>query len=630
MAYSNLSGIFPKKQDGNLYVATQVDGPIFLILGTAEDGPSDTPYTVVRTSDAASAFGREGTLIRGMYETADQAKNIVLFRINATSAKLEHIGDTSGAAGITLETVEKDDSAGSHYELFWSNSEGRLMVWNTVTGELIYDNDPDTPDNRIDANEVSVSGTAGAVGADIGTVSAPVVMASVVTAGTAYTAGTDGTDPSRMKLFEALHESYQLLENVVFDYVLPMDIYLDDVNTQINGSTPNSTVISGIDAAFRNNSGVWVSGHSYPTAATNNDVLGRYFTEEYGGKDYFFWDIDNDNIAEVWPNVGSASATLKIDGTSITSGDWHEANFGYQLANFLYTYSENVNEALSAIGTLPPNSFSLADISTWIGKLPTYTLDPATGIYTIAASADNGTGLLGNKFAAGSSYYRSGSNYGGMVATDSGYLDGTDELDDNSHIIDIGKYIAVVPQYVYYFNPIDTTGFGYVATYASKYLSKVSALPANSAPTNKVENGIKLPFIVRNQKNDQLAGVKYTMLTSRNKQIVIADAPTFARQDSDYRRVSTVKIVKEVIDRVRAVGMPFIGEATSKAGRLALKTAIDAELAKLQKAGRLTRFSSNVTATVIEQVQGNATVELVLVPAFELRQIFVKLSLNKA
>jgi hypothetical protein len=76
--------------------------------------------------------------------------------------------------------------------------------------------------------------------------------------------------------------------------------------------------------------------------------------------------------------------------------------------------------------------------------------------------------------------------------------------------------------------------------------------------------------------------------------------------------------------------MPFIGEATSKAGRLALRTAIDAELAKLQKAGRLTRFSSNVTATVIEQVQGNATVELVLVPAFELRQIFVKLSLNKA
>jgi radical SAM superfamily enzyme len=49
----------------------------------------------------------------------------------------------------------------------------------------------------------------------------------------------------------------------------------------------------------------------------------------------------------------------------------------------------------------------------------------------------------------------------------------------------------------------------------------------------------------------------------------------------------------------------------------------------LQELGFVQRFEAKVTATVAQQIQGDATVELVIVPAFELKKITIITSLAK-
>jgi hypothetical protein len=118
------------------------------------------------------------------------------------------------------------------------------------------------------------------------------------------------------------------------------------------------------------------------------------------------------------------------------------------------------------------------------------------------------------------------------------------------------------------------------------------------------------------------------MFQRKTKGNVVADAPTAARPDSDYRRLTTIRIVKAVIDAVRAVAEPYLGEAITGARLAALETALDQVLVKMMKAEFIQRFDVAVSSTPSEQIQGKANVELVLVPAFELRQITVSVALS--
>ncbi len=141
----------------------------------------------------------------------------------------------------------------------------------------------------------------------------------------------------------------------------------------------------------------------------------------------------------------------------------------------------------------------------------------------------------------------------------------------------------------------------------------VSQLVPNSAPTNKVIDAVSLPFRLSLSKLDALAGAKYVMFQQKSKGVVVSDAPTAARSQSDYNRLSTVRIVKATLDAIRLAADPFIGEPITGARLAALDTAIDQTLSKLTKAGFLQRYQKKITS--------------ILVPAFELRQISVSVSL---
>lgn len=628
MPYDNLSGIFKDEQDGNTQLVPVNDDPITLILGTAAQGDSETLYTVVRISDAARAFGNDGTLTRGLYETSIAgAKNIRLFRIGATAATLSGVG---AGTGLTIESVGKDDSMGTDYKLFFDASTERLYVYRASDDELVYDNNPSYPLERVDLGEVVVSGSTTGSATDIGTSSVPITLAAADGEGdgpAVYTAGTDGLNPSRMELYESLYSAFDLLGDQDIDVVVPMNIFLDDKN--VMDLTPTQITSLGL-----------ASLSDYPTASADDDVLGKVYVQEYEGTNYFWWWFPADPTNEVfaaaniYPSVGSSSATTNADGTTLTAADFHEVNFGYQLANFCYVQGRDNNDMTGVIGVLPPDSFGLKDVARWVGKLPTTEVDASGN--TVIASGGNGTGLLGNKFMSGRIGVTNelipftidsvaGLYNGGFIATDTGWLDDTQIKDDNDHLVDIGKYLSVVATYPILSNPSQTTA--YSVTGAPTYGGFYPTLSPVSAPTNKLLRSVRLPFRVSLAKLDLLAGRRYVTFHAKTRGIVVSDAPTAARPDSDYQRLTTVRQVKAAIDAVRGVAEPFLGEGMTGALLASLDTAIDGALKSLVKQGLIVRYEHQLTSTTQQRVLGQATLELKLVPAFELRQITVIVAL---
>lgn len=630
MPYNNLPFIGTDVQDGFTSFSAVNDNPVTLVLGTASQGDSENLYTVANVSDAAKVFAKDGTLTRGLYEnTIGGATNVRLFRIGATTAKLIDIGSSPG---LEIETFKKDDSAGTDYTVFFDASTLRLRVYRAVDTTLVYDNDPTYPLQRVDLGEVVVSGTAtGGPTVDIGSLVTPVTLAAADAVGdgpAAYTAGTDGINLSRMEMYEALHNSYELLGEQEVDVVIPMNVYVDDLNvmdlTAAEISTLSLTALS-----------------AYPTATETDDVLGRVFVQEFEGVSYFWWWFPTDPTtlgvptANIFPTAGSASATTDAKGVTLTASDFHEVNFGYQLARFCHKQSRDITNMSAVIGMLPPKSYSLKDVSLWVGELPTTETDANGNTVIKSAPVGNGTGLLGNKFMSGRVTGGGlpghtidgidGLYNGGFIATDTDWLDDVQQKDDNDHLIDMGKYLSVVATYPVLSNPSNSVS--YVATGAATYGGFYSNLPVISAPTNKLLKSVRLPFRVGTSKLDSLAGQRYVTFHSKSRGIVVSDAPTAARPDSDYQRLSTVRQVKAAVDAIRSIGEPFLGEGMSGAILAALDTAIDGQLKSLKKQTVITRYEYIISSTRQQRVLGQATVQLKLVPTFELRQITVVVSL---
>lgn len=616
--FEQLSGVFPDLEENGLGTFPASAGPRTLVLGTAAQGQSQWTYVVQASNTAASEFGSSGTLTRGMYEARTAgAQNVILYRIGATSAKLEHVGDSTGVAGYTIETLRRDDDAGTIYTVYYDDGSDRLVIWNSQSGSVVSDNDAT---DSIDLGEVYVSGKrATGGGPDIAGPSAGYAMADIPGlghTGTVYTAGTDGDNPSRMELYEYLYLAYKALIGKDFDHIIPMDVYLDDLNW-VDGDRFGSTYLSTI-----------VSGGTYPTPAGEDDILGKLFVEEYAGTYHFFWDLDGDGVAELYPSgVGSASSTTKINGDSLSTLDFHEVNFAYQLARFSIEVSSNNKSSIGEIGVRPPASLSLADVSSWIGKLPTYTTR-SDGTKYVQSPDRNGTGLLGNKFMNGSYAYRSGAFGGGLILTDSEWLDGTEQNDGNGYAIDLGKYISIVASYVRLFNAFDTTGRGYVTSFGPTYLSYVTTLDEQVAPTNKVYSKVQRVLDIGPILVDRLAKAGYIYIYEKSKGMTIADAPTAALATSDYTRLTTIRIVNRVIEAVRAAADPFLGNSFSPAKKAALETALDQALDKLRSGGYITRYVKDLRQTREQAYLGIADLNLTIVPAWELRRINLTIGLS--
>lgn len=620
--FESLPGIIHELQDGGLQIAEINDAPAVLVLGTATKGVAERKVSVVRANESQNQFGTQGTLVRGMYEAlAGGAQNVKLMRVGAKSASVFGIGtDDQSLNPTVLETLIKDDSAGELYFVKYVSPGsigggaefGHLKIKN-INGVVVFDSNPGG--EQIETGEVFFSGELTG-GDDIGDPNdaEDYVKMSDLAGDYDFIAGKDGAFISKMELYQALDAAYQSLESDEIDVVIPRGVFLDDKNI-----ADGDVVILSSDSSIP-------AGQKYPVAGSAGDALGKLYKEEFEGQTYYFWNTNasTPGVAGIYPLVGAASATTKIDGSALSASDFKEVNFAYQLANFCFSISVNDNEATGVIGTKNPKSFSAKDVSSWIGKEP---VKDASGQIII-----NGSGLLGNKFMVGSTERDRGfiATFSGNLPIGANFQANADVIKDrNGALVDIGKYISVCAMPLTFFNSTDLTGAGYQSTMASMYGGFYSSLPSNSSPTNKTISGVRAPFRISKTKLNSLAKAHYVSVKQKEETLKISDAPTAARPESDFVRLTTVRIVSEAVNVVRTVAEPYIGEPNTAAARVALETGIVRELARLQELGFVQRFEAKVTATVAQQIQGDATVELVIVPAFELRKITIITSLAK-
>jgi len=208
--------------------------------------------------------------------------------------------------------------------------------------------------------------------------------------------------------------------------------------------------------------------------------------------------------------------------------------------------------------------------------------------------------------------------------------------DARGNPVDAGAYISVTAFNARYFNSsgqlLSPTTSYYNGGGAALYAGMITSLVAHSAPTNK-----PVPNLVQ-QRNaslsqvDRIIGARFVTTGLKPKGVVIMRGITGAYNISQYARsdfvnLTTVRITHEAVRVIRQVADPFLGEPNTATKRSALDQAIDAALGKMQEKGALRRYQYSITATTSQQILGEASVKLTLVPAFELVRINTVVSL---
>lgn len=314
-------------------------------------------------------------------------------------------------------------------------------------------------------------------------------------------------------------------------------------------------------------------------------------------------------------------------------------NFGYQLADFCYQATINNNTTIGVVGATAPTAaaattgdVSLADMETWVAALETYD-----------TSALQGTSFTTYDGVTDADADGSPENYGFVATSDramaSSPTDGDVVKDAGQNFVDIGAYLSVVAGWGRFSGGIAQRLYPVVQYYnnslASAYAGRIATLDSWNAPTNKTLRNVTPIRELSLSQHNRLAGQRFVTMGTKVGGFKVISAMTGAHRisqyiRSDYTRLSTVRIVHDTLNFVRTVAEPFIGRGNNAAIRGALETAVESALQKLRSLGALEDFQFSLTSTPSQRVLGEMTIDLTLVPAFEIRTINVKVALTPA
>ena len=298
------------------------------------------------------------------------------------------------------------------------------------------------------------------------------------------------------------------------------------------------------------------------------------------------------------------AADKDVNGQPIVSKQYNEVNFAHRIGMFCQSVAENDGFILAAVETKAPKTTGVKDVSQFVGVSPV--VDDASG-FIVA----NGTGLLGNKFMSGTTAREKG-----FFATDSGFPDGNTLVDNGSVAIDIGKFLSIVPQFI--------TSDGNVVTGAPNYLGMIGTTRVGDSTTNRLVPGVSLPYAVKKSKLNELTGAGYVTFITKTDGVRVVSGELATSNASDYQYVSTSLIIQSIVGKIRSAADAYIGKGMTQVLIQSLKTNIDSILRA--EAAALTIESSTFDVKV--SGPGQITIPLTLVPAFELRQIYIPISLS--
>lgn len=643
--YPSLPGTYIEWLDGNLRLQKPINGPVTLVIGTSYKGRSNAQYLLTDTAKATQVFGSNSPLLQAAsLVKAGGADNVILYRIGGKAAELKDIFGTDTSLMTSEESVEVNSQLKLYVGPQPSNPAAACVI--VFKGSVIvYSN---VPGAQVDLGYVTVDGFDDSFALSIGTPTAPVALnqalSNVRASATLSTIG-DGTTTN---------------------FVLPSAITGTTIDSvKINGSAI-TTGFSLVDGGLSADS---ISFTTAPLAAATIEVVYSYATTIAGAsfipgennitstlKKYYelvdaalrdlestvadtaYVDraiLDAANIADgstatdrlEYLNIETiddepvytwstskflyqdglstttilANADLDDNGQPVVVKTYNEVNFAHRIATWAHFSSENEQVVLPAIATSVPDSQSTVALARFYGKLP---VKDADGIII-----QDGTGLLGNKFMSGST-----TRERGFFLTDNGFPDGNPVYDSNQAVVDIGKFISIVPATIVSTIP----GVNKVVSFAPSYAGIVSTLLPGESTTNMTVGSAALPGNIKKSRQAELVSAGYVILKVDFDQSIIVSGSIPTAEASDYDYLSTTITMAGICRNLRRVIRPYIGKGLNEAMIAALNTAIEQSFARAVKDGWINKYSF---ALNIDPSTYSASLPFKIVPPFELRNI---------
>lgn len=194
----------------------------------------------------------------------------------------------------------------------------------------------------------------------------------------------------------------------------------------------------------------------------------------------------------------------------------------------------------------------------------------------------------------------------------------------NRESITRGEYLSVVATEV---KPISAPASWGWSNGACLYAALISRLSSWSATTNKPMYNINsLRYNVTRTQAEAVSnkGVVCGQLDF-NRVPKWVDGTTFSKATSDFTRLSTVRIVYDAVKLIKSVAQNYVGEGMSINMQNAFQTQISSSLQSMTKLGAINQSDFRVQYSPAEN---KAYVDLAIVPAFELREVVVQVSVN--
>ena len=213
--------------------------------------------------------------------------------------------------------------------------------------------------------------------------------------------------------------------------------------------------------------------------------------------------------------------------------------------------------------------------------------------------------------------------------------EGNDIVDSEGNKMDIGWYTSLVvgPEPVMVSDTLGT----YYGSPAIAYAALCGSLKPQSAPTNKAIPGVKgMKYKFSNKQMNELVGNRMVVFKLKNEGVTstasstpfVVDGCTAGAPNSDYGRISTVKVVTDVVDQIREVADPFLGEPNTVEQRNALSALISKRLSYLMEQGEITYYQFEINATIQQVILGECSISLTLAAPQELRKITTVVALR--
>lgn len=418
---------------------------------------------------------------------------------------------------------------------------------------------------------------------------------------------------------------------------------------------------------------VMVIGHYSGSALENyldpqKSHTGRY--ADLSGAYNVLKNRDNDVVVPV---------NAYIDDTGLAPGQ----NFGKQLADFCYQATKDYNATVGVISVAPVtwwashfstsltgNAGSATSFADEVNSISYASGDiffhsPSTALtnewYDYHANPDGTTRAsdltdYNSVYAAWlSGAYDSSNNRFSSAATSSqlspAYMsswqayneDGTAATDSRGIKVDAGGFINVLAALnkstaaltqnmaAKYGKSLSLTS--YITDGSAAYAGLITSLAPQSATTNKYISGITSLKLLSPAQANVLIGMRFVTMYQRSKGYVVGSGITGAHRvnnylRSDYTRLSTVRITHAAVDLIRAVGDKYLGEPNNGPQLNALNNEVESVLLSMKGAGAITDFDFAISSTPEQRVLGELDINLTLVPAFEITQINLTVSLT--